>query len=105
MKTVFLALLVSFVPSIIFAGDVRVKGYTKRDGTYVAPHTRSEPNAYQWDNKSYTPSQPAYNDSYSKPTKSYGSDWYKPSDTRYQDNNPYNNNPPANPYGSYDWNK
>lgn len=94
----FIALSLLLFPSLSFAGDVKVRGYHRKDGTYVAPHTRSEPNAYKWDNKSYTPSQPAYNDSYSNPKKSYGSDWYKPSDTRYQDSNPYND---SNPYGTY----
>jgi len=42
----------------LFGGDVKVRGYTRKDGTYVAPHTRSRPNALKWDNKSYTPSQP-----------------------------------------------
>jgi hypothetical protein len=96
MKTslLFLPILFNCAPAL-FAGDVNVRGYERKDGTYVAPHTRSEPNAYRWDNKSYTPSQPAYNDSYSKPTKNYGSDWNTPSDTRLQDSNPYNDNPPS----------
>lgn len=79
------------------AEDVRVKGYRKANGTYVAPHTRSAPNAYGWDNKNYTPSKPAYNDSYSKPTKNYGPGWYQPSTTRHQDSNPYNDQAPAYP--------
>ena len=29
-----------------------VKGYVKKDGTYVAPHVRSSPNNVQWDNYS-----------------------------------------------------
>lgn len=87
-------LIVLFVlPS--FAEDVQVDGYYRKNGTYVAPHTRSQPNAYKWDNKSYTPSQPAYNDSYRTPTKNYGSEWNQPSTTRYQDSNPYNDSPPA----------
>ena len=109
LKTLKVALLTIFlVPSFSFAGDVNVRGYTKKDGTYVAPHTRSQPNAYQWDNKSYEPSQPAYNESYSNPTKNYGSDWTKPSKTRYQDSNPYNDSPPAKTsgyeYKGYDYN-
>jgi hypothetical protein len=27
-----------------------VDGYTRRDGSYVAPHTRTNPNATQYDN-------------------------------------------------------
>jgi len=32
------------------AGHVRVNGYTKKRGTYVAPHQRSGPNKTQGDN-------------------------------------------------------
>ncbi len=31
-------------------GDVSVKGYFRKDGTYVQPHTRSAPNASPYDN-------------------------------------------------------
>jgi uncharacterized protein YgiM (DUF1202 family) len=34
-------------------GQVPVKGYTRKDGTYVAPHTRSSPNHTKTDNYSY----------------------------------------------------
>jgi hypothetical protein len=30
--------------------DQSVRGYTRRDGTYVAPHYRSSPNQYRFDN-------------------------------------------------------
>lgn len=33
-------------------GQVRVKGYTRKDGTYVAPHYRSSPNSSKHDNYS-----------------------------------------------------
>jgi hypothetical protein len=33
-----------------FAQSVHVDGYTKRDGTYVAPHWRSAPNTTTQDN-------------------------------------------------------
>lgn len=32
--------------------DEYVNGYTRKDGTYVAPHMRSSPNNQQWDNYS-----------------------------------------------------
>jgi len=35
------------------AGDVQVKGYYRKDGTYVAPHVRSSPNNTVTDNYSY----------------------------------------------------
>jgi len=31
-------------------GDVGVRGYTRRDGTYVQPHVRSAPNSTRLDN-------------------------------------------------------
>lgn len=95
MKKIVMAVLalITFMGSALMAEDVQVGGYYRKDGTYVAPYTRSRPNAYKWDNKSYTPSEPAYNKSYSEPTKNYGSNWYTPSETRTQDSNPYNDSP------------
>jgi hypothetical protein len=50
----------TFLTFVLFAGllftafgkDVHVKGYTRKDGTYVAPHTRSSPNKTKNDNYS-----------------------------------------------------
>lgn len=50
---VFLTVLAWSIPA--FAGDVQVKGYYRKDGTYVRPHIRSSPNQYKWDN--YGPSR------------------------------------------------
>jgi len=33
-----------------FAGDTYVKGYFRRDGTYVRPHHRSTPDGNPWNN-------------------------------------------------------
>ena len=33
-------------------GYVYVKGYTKSNGTYVAPHYRTSPDGYTWNNLS-----------------------------------------------------
>lgn len=93
LKAMSLFLLTVLIGSVCFAGDVWVNGYTRSDGTYVSGHYRSSPNAYNWDNKSYTPSQPAVNKSYYDTNRS--SSWYEPSSTRYQDNNKYNDNPPS----------
>ena len=44
-----------FAASIIapsVSAQVRVNGYTKKDGTYVAPHYRSSPNSSTSDNYS-----------------------------------------------------
>ena len=53
---------------------VSVKGYTKKDGTYVAPHVRSNPNGLKYDNYGYTPSQGLYNKTYG----TRGSEWDTP---------------------------
>lgn len=55
MKRFILVLLVilSFAtlsPDAWCAGKTRVKGYTKKDGTYVAPHSRTSPNKSKSDN-------------------------------------------------------
>jgi len=44
MKKILLILgLVFLVVSFCYAGDVSVKGYYRKDGTYVRPHHRSSP--------------------------------------------------------------
>jgi hypothetical protein len=50
MKTV-LALTLMLTASVASA-QVHVSGYTKKDGTYVAPHQRSTPNDMTLDNYS-----------------------------------------------------
>lgn len=47
-----------------------------RDGTYVEPHVRSEPNGIRYDNYDYDGGS-LHNDSYHDP--SYDSDWRTPS--------------------------
>lgn len=55
------------------AAQVQVRGYTRSDGTYVAPHTRSAPNNSTYDNRS-SYSTPSYRaPSYSAPQPLYGS--------------------------------
>lgn len=48
MKSVWFLLAASIACSTAVAG--KVSGYTKKDGTYVAPHTRTTPNKTQRDN-------------------------------------------------------
>ena len=43
MKTVLFLLGFFFFVSSLYAGDVAVKGYYRKDGTYVRPHHRSSP--------------------------------------------------------------
>ena len=75
--------------------ETHVRGYYRKDGTYVAPHTRSDANAYKWDNKSYSPSQPAYNSSYGSTTRQRSPEWYAPNPQRFYDDNQNNDFAPA----------
>ena len=50
MKKFLACLLASIVCSSVAMADVYVRGYTRSDGTYVAPHYRSSPNATRNDN-------------------------------------------------------
>jgi len=40
--------------------QVSVKGYYRKDGTYVSPHIRSSPDAYKWNNYGPSSSSPLY---------------------------------------------
>ena len=50
MKLILILLLVA-LPCVAIA-DTYVHGYSKRDGTYVEPHYRSEANSTKFDNYS-----------------------------------------------------
>ncbi|MBW2063349.1 MAG: hypothetical protein JRJ03_00310 [Deltaproteobacteria bacterium] len=56
-KTVGLVILICtiFFSALALAKDVYVKGYYRKDGTYVRPHIRSSPDRYRWNN--YGPSR------------------------------------------------
>jgi len=47
-----LALILLTTSVAAFGGDVYVRGYTRSDGTYVAPHWRSAPDGNPWNNYS-----------------------------------------------------
>lgn len=70
---IFFSLLILGMP---FMGEayVSVKGYYRKDGTYVKPYVRSNPNGIKYDNYSWTSSEGLYNDSYG----SRGTDWDTP---------------------------
>lgn len=57
MKKLCLMLLAVLLalPVSAFARDVHVRGYTRKDGTYVRPHIRSSPDSSKWNN--YGPSR------------------------------------------------
>lgn len=46
------------IPAIVWSKDVHVKGYYRKNGTYVRPHIRSSPDQYRWNN--YGPSTNTY---------------------------------------------
>jgi hypothetical protein len=50
MKTILAAMLL--MTAAIATAQVHVNGYTKKDGTYVAPHQRTAPNTTTLDNYS-----------------------------------------------------
>lgn len=81
-KTIVLTLAIVAMAATAIAGDY-VRGYTRKDGTYVQPHYRSSPNNTRIDNYStqgninpYTGqqgTQPAYpQPNYGQPYKPYG---------------------------------
>ncbi len=50
MKFIFAILALSISTAAL--ADTHVKGYTKSDGTYVEPYTKSSPNSTTYDNYS-----------------------------------------------------
>lgn len=50
MKKFSLFLIFALLLSIVSYAKVRVRGYTKKDGTYVAPHYRSDPDSKKSNN-------------------------------------------------------
>lgn len=56
MKKIIIALMMLGLATAGYA-DVNVRGYTKKDGTYVAPHKRSNPNRSTQDNWSHKRSE------------------------------------------------
>ena len=59
IKTLFI--LIFLMSSQVAHASRHVKGYVKKDGTYVAPHQRSDPNRTQRDNYSSKPNVNPYN--------------------------------------------
>lgn len=54
-KVVAILIMINIIVWPCWASDVYVRGYYRKDGTYVRPHYRSSPNKYKWDN--YGPSK------------------------------------------------
>ena len=63
MKKFFIVLCLLSFTNVCIA-DVYVNGYYRKDGTYVQPHYRSNPDGYRYNNYSNTRNN--YNSSFSK---------------------------------------
>jgi len=83
-------LIVSLLPIAALA-DEYVRGYYRRDGTYVAPHYRSSPDSNPYNNFSF----PGNTNPYTGKTAPGNPDTYL---ERYNNNH---NNPYRNPYRPY----
>lgn len=99
MKRAFLAVLLITLSAAVFA-DETVRGYVRRDGTYVAPSHRTESNQFRFDNYSSQGNTNPYT----------GQAGHKPNEFStppvYNQSNPYGGSvqpapsyPSPNPYG------
>ena len=86
-----ISLAIIFLFSTVFAGDVRVKGYFRSDGTYVPGHYRSAPDGNPWNNYSTRGNINPYT---GKPGNVDPYKSYSPNPYRY--NNPYKSKPYRN---------
>lgn len=57
---IFWTFLFFLALSVDCFAQVSVKGYYRKDGTYVAPHIRSSPDSYKWNNYGPSSSSPEY---------------------------------------------
>lgn len=122
MKNLIVFIFVLFL-SLTGNCQVHVNGYTKSNGTYVAPYVRSNPNSTRTDNYSYpgntnpytgkaaTGNSEAYsnkNNRGSSPSEIWIKGYYKNDGTyvnghwrTIRNNNPYNQNNPSYSYHPY----
>lgn len=80
MKRLLLVLIALLFASSAFAKDTYIRGYTRKDGTYVRPHIRSSPNQYKWDNYGRSKSDSELLNPKSRDTDSDGTPNYLDSD-------------------------
>lgn len=97
MKAIVGAVIVLLaVPAV---AQVSVNGYVRSDGTYVAPHVRSSPNSYQFDNYGARGNTNPYTGQRGTgPSEFYPTVPRSPSGTGYQPPRGYGN-PYINHYG------
>lgn len=82
------------------AQDVRVRGYTRSDGTYVAPHVRSAPDSSRANNYGPSRSSPGYRGLYTAPnTRDHDRDGIANRYDSDDDNDGSHDNADASQYG------
>jgi len=126
LRVLAVLVLIFGFTEIGFARDVKVRGYYRKDGTYVQPHYRSAPNSNVRDNWSYKGNINLYtgkegtnyyrnnptSEYYNKPSyKAPSYDWspsykqspepYKPYKTPSYETPSYK--VPSNPFSTYEW--
>jgi len=126
LRVLAVLVLIFGFTEIGFARDVKVRGYYRKDGTYVQPHYRSAPNSNMRDNWSYKGNTNPYtgkegtnyyrnnptSEYYNKPSyKAPSYDWspsykqspepYKPYKTPSYETPSYK--VPSNPFSTYEW--
>lgn len=75
MKTLMLGMFAVAISVSAFAKDTYVKGYVKKDGTYVQPHYRTSPDSNPYNNYSTKGNTNPYTGKEgTKDPYSYGSD-------------------------------
>ncbi len=108
-KALLISLLGLFVLPLQSSADEAVRGYYRKDGTYVAPHYRSSPDSSYNNNWSTSPNvnpytgkqgtrQPTYNDR----APSYNSNSYGSRSTQQQPSYDYQQQPSYNYSNPYD---
>lgn len=80
---------------------VSVKGYYRKDGTYIAPHVRSNPNGLKYDNYGYKPSQGLYNSSYGTKASTWDTPTYITDPNYYAGKSLYESGLGGNTYTKY----
>lgn len=102
-RIVFILILMFFFsPCLSFAKDVHVKGYYRKDGTYVRPHIRSSPDSYKHNN--YGPSQNS-NQLMNPKSRDYDGDGTPNYLDQDSDNDGYYDDSDPNPYGNSNKNR
>lgn len=100
LKTITLALCATLTITSIAAADEYVRGYVKRDGTYVQPHYRSSPDSSYNNNYSTQGNTNPYTGQQGSGRQTWNDRTPESNTKSYGDSN-YNTNTNTNPYGSY----